>query len=99
MRMRSLFLFSIASAVVFAQDPVKVDPAHHRVLFENAHIRVVEYRDQPGYKAPMHSHPAYVRYEASPVKTKLILPNGQIKIHETKDSEAVCSPPTQHAAD
>jgi hypothetical protein len=62
-RIVPVFLLTF-STILIAQDPVKVDPAHYRVLFENAHMRVLEYRDKPGDKAPMHSHPAYMTYVA-----------------------------------
>jgi beta-alanine degradation protein BauB len=61
MKTLSLLLFLLTTSIIaFAQDPVKVDPMHYCVLFENAHMRVLEYRDEPGDKAPMHSHPAYI---------------------------------------
>ena len=61
MRIAWLLLISLAAGIVAsAQDPVSVDPAHYRLVFENAHMGVLEYRDKPGDKAPMHSHPAYM---------------------------------------
>jgi quercetin dioxygenase-like cupin family protein len=100
MRLVLTLLFSLTTAVVtFAQDPVKVDPAHYRVLFENAHMRVLEYRDKAGYKAPMHSHPAYMTYVTAAGKTKVMLPSGEMKVNEHAGSEFACHPPTQHATE
>ena len=45
------------SATVFGQDPVKVDPAHHKIEFENADVRVLRITFSPGDKAPEHDHP------------------------------------------
>jgi quercetin dioxygenase-like cupin family protein len=42
------------------QDPVKVDPAHHKVELENAQVRVLRITFGPGEKAPLHQHPAAV---------------------------------------
>jgi quercetin dioxygenase-like cupin family protein len=42
------------------QDPVKVDPAHHKVELENAQVRVLRITFGPGEKAPLHQHPAGV---------------------------------------
>jgi quercetin dioxygenase-like cupin family protein len=45
-----------------AQDPVKVDPDHYKVLYENKDVRILEYNDLPGHKVPKHSHPHYFVY-------------------------------------
>lgn len=42
-----------------AQDPVKVDPQNYTVLQETPHVRILEFRDKPGYKGPKHYHPDY----------------------------------------
>jgi quercetin dioxygenase-like cupin family protein len=47
----------LASGTARAQDPVKVDPAHHRVELENADVRVLRITFAPGEKAPEHDHP------------------------------------------
>lgn len=98
MKIEWLFLlFFTTSIAALAQDPVKVDPTHYRVLFENSHIRVLEYRDKPGDKAPMHSHPSYMTYVAGPGKTKFTRPNGSTSVDDEKSSIFECLPPTQHA--
>src|SRR5947199_7229601 len=38
-------------------DGVLADPAHHRVLFEDAEVRVVETRISAGEETPVHVHP------------------------------------------
>jgi quercetin dioxygenase-like cupin family protein len=50
-------IWSVSSSPVFAQDPVKVDPAHHKVELENADVRVLRITFAPGEKAPAHDHP------------------------------------------
>ena len=100
--MKAILVCSILLAVSIAaspQDPVKVDPSHYRVLFENAHIRVLEYRDKPGDKAPLHSHPAYMTYVTGAGKTKVTLPDGKASTDENAGSEFDCHPPTQHATE
>src|SRR4029450_2140870 len=47
----------IPPATLFAQDPVKVDPAHHKVEIDNADVRVLRISFAPGDKAPLHEHP------------------------------------------
>lgn len=39
------------------QDPVITDPGLYRVVFENARVRVLEYRDEPGDATHLHGHP------------------------------------------
>jgi quercetin dioxygenase-like cupin family protein len=38
-------------------DPVKLDPAHYNVEFENDRVRVLRIHYGPGEKSVMHSHP------------------------------------------
>jgi hypothetical protein len=45
-----------------AQDPVKVDPDHYKVLYQSRTVRILEYHDSPGHKVPKHSHPNYFVY-------------------------------------
>ncbi len=57
----SLLLLGCVVTPAVAQedlDAVKVDPAHHKVVFENAKIRVVRWVVAPGDKTAKHSHPA-----------------------------------------
>jgi len=96
MKILSLLISIAAATVACAQDPVKVDPAHYRVLFENAHMRVLEYRDKPGDKAPMHSHPAYMTYVTGSGRVRDTLPNGESSVDEIVGSEFACLPPITH---
>jgi quercetin dioxygenase-like cupin family protein len=40
-----------------ADDPVKVDPKHYKVEFENERVRVLRIKYGAGEKSVMHSHP------------------------------------------
>lgn len=51
----AVLLFSSATAL--AQDPVKVDPAHYKVVLENASVRVLRISYPVGDKSQMHHHP------------------------------------------
>lgn len=59
--MKQLLFLTIAGLLcapaVLAQDPVKVDPAHHKVEFEDDQIRVLRITFAPGDKSVMHNHP------------------------------------------
>ena len=41
-------------------DPVKLDPEHEQVPFENARVRVLRTILEPHLKGPTHDHPSYV---------------------------------------
>jgi hypothetical protein len=49
-----------------AQDPVKVDPGHYVILYENDEVRVLKFDDMPGDVVPKHSHPWYKVYVITP---------------------------------
>ena len=37
-------------------DALVAAPAQHRVIFENAHVRVLDTRIRPGERTPIHTH-------------------------------------------
>ena len=53
----ALVMWAVSPSPAVAQDPVKVDPAHHKVELENADVRVLRITIAPGEKAPAHDHP------------------------------------------
>ena len=52
----------LAVVVARAQDPAKVDPQHYKVLLDNEHVRILDVRQKPGDKSPVHSHPHHAVY-------------------------------------
>ncbi len=67
----------LALAISKAQDPAKVDPAHYKVIFNNSQVRILDVRQKPGDKAPMHSHPNHVVYALTGETLKFTLPDGK----------------------
>ena len=65
------------SAAAAAQDPVKVDPKHYKVTFENDSVRVLRISVPAHESAPMHSHPASVLIWITDSHIKLIHPDGK----------------------
>ncbi len=86
-------------AFAAAQDAVKVDPAHHKVLFENEQVRVLELRIKPGEKTPMHSHSDYVVYAVGNAATKFTYPDGTTRNATLKRGEALWRKGESHAAE
>jgi beta-alanine degradation protein BauB len=74
---------------VSADDAVKTDPDKYKVLLENERVRVLEYRDKPGQKTHMHTHPDFVLQAMAPFKRKLILSNGKTMTREFEAGEIV----------
>jgi hypothetical protein len=59
-----------------AQDPVAVDPMHHKIEFENAQVRVLRIVLAPGEKSVMHQHPCLIAIGLSDADMTFHLPDG-----------------------
>jgi quercetin dioxygenase-like cupin family protein len=75
--------------VAKAQDPAKVDPAHYKVLLNNEYVRILEVRQKPGYKSPMHSHPHHAVYSLTSSTLKFTSPDGKTSTLTTKAGQVV----------
>ncbi len=60
-----------------AQDPVKVDPKHYKVEFENSDVRVLRITYGAGEKSVMHEHPNAVAVFLTDEQTRFTLPDGK----------------------
>jgi hypothetical protein len=60
-----------------AQDPVKVDPKHYKVEFENDQVRVLRIHYGVGEKSVMHSHPDNVAVFLDDQTAKFTYPDGR----------------------
>ena len=60
-----------------ADDPVKVDPKHYTVEFENEHVRVLRIKYGPGEKSVMHSHPESIAVFLTDAHGKFTYPDGR----------------------
>jgi beta-alanine degradation protein BauB len=79
----------LAVVMAKAQDPAKVDPAHYKVLFNNSQVRILDVRQQPGEKSPMHSHPNHVVYALAGSTLKSTSSDGKTDTFTTKAGQAV----------
>ncbi|MBI4444280.1 MAG: cytoplasmic protein [Acidobacteria bacterium] len=78
-------------------DPVKVEPEHYTVLFENDRVRLLQFKDKPGDKIAMHGHPDYVAYTMKALKRRLIAPDGSYRDVQAEAGTAVWSEAVTHA--
>lgn len=93
----ALLLF--AAIPTHAQDVVQVGSDSHKVLLENAQVRVLAVKIKPGEKVPMHSHPANVSYVLSDGKLRITTPDGKSTDKEPKAGTATWGEPTTHAVE
>lgn len=89
-----LLLFS--AVVMFAQDAVKADPAHHKVLAENEYVRVLKVTLGPGEKTAVHQHPAGAALFLTGGQNRVAPVNGKADETPRKANDVVLLQPTTH---
>jgi quercetin dioxygenase-like cupin family protein len=89
----------LAFAISFAQDPVKLDPAHYKVILDNKQVRVLDIRLKPGEKTPMHSHPNHVIYSLTGGTAKFTLANGKTETATMRAGQAIWHNAETHAGE
>lgn len=67
------------SSAKVALDPVKVDPAHHKVVFENDRVRVLRIKFKAHDKTKQHDHPNGVAIYLTDTKAKFTLGDGKTR--------------------
>ena len=98
--MNSLKLALVLSAVPLvaqAQDPVKVDAGHYKVLIDNPSVRVLKVAVSPGAKSPMHAHPDAMLVALGDAKVRFTAPDGKTEDREIARETALYTPATTHA--
>jgi quercetin dioxygenase-like cupin family protein len=77
-------------------DPVKVDPQHYKVEFENENVRVLRISYGPGEKSVMHSHPNAVAVYLSDGMTRMTTPDGKSQDITVKAGGTTWTPAGTH---
>ena len=80
-----------------AQDPVQVSPEIYKLILDNDQVRVVEYQAGPGESDQMHSLPQRLTYTLTPVKLKVMAPDGNITNVEAKEGQVYWQDPVTHS--
>ena len=83
----------LCSVLALAQDAPKTDPAHYKVLFENATVRVLKIDYAPGEKSKMHQHPDAIAVPLSTAKMKFTLADGKTEERVLAVGDALSRPP------
>ncbi len=92
-------LFCLGASLVMAQDPVKVDPEHHKVVLENDQVRVLRFTINPHEKSVMHEHPANVTVFLTDADIKFTFPDGKAVEKHPKAGQVTSSEPVKHEAE
>lgn len=85
-----------AAASASQPDPVKVDPKHYKVVFENSDVRVLHIHYGPHETSVMHWHPDSVVTFVSDGHIKFLLPNGKTIDTTGKPGDARWTPAGAH---
>ena len=96
---RSLLLgaaLCLSAAAAHAQDPVKVDPKHYSVMFENDQVRVLKIHYGAHEKSVMHTHPNAVVISLTEMHAKFNLADGKSQDSNMKAGESMWTPATKH---
>ena len=89
-------LLTFASSTALAQDAVKVDPKHYKVLVDNAQVRVLRIHYGPHETSVRHSHPNSVVTYLTDGRIKMLLGNGKTTISSGKAGETAWTPAGVH---
>lgn len=89
-------LIVFAATPALAQDPVKVDPRHYRVLFENEDVRVLRIHYGAHQTSVMHSHPDGVVTYLTDGRIRFLLPSGKTITASAKAGQTEWAPGGAH---
>ena len=95
-RVLTLSMVLLSSAAAFAQDAPKADPAHYKVVLENATVRVLKIDYPAGEKSKMHQHPDAIVVPLSNAKMRFTLADGKSEERELATGIAMYTPAITH---
>jgi quercetin dioxygenase-like cupin family protein len=84
------------SGIALAQDALKADPAHYKVVLENASVRILRISYDPGAKSTMHSHPDSIVIPLAASKVRFTLPDGKSQDSDLASESAMYTPAGTH---
>jgi quercetin dioxygenase-like cupin family protein len=79
-----------------AADPLKVDPRHYSVEFENDRVRVLRVTYGPKEKSSMHGHPATVAVFLTDNRARFTFPDGSTEERNWKSGQSMFIPAEEH---
>lgn len=91
-------LACLGSTALLGQDVLKVAPASAKVEYEDSQVRVLRFKEPPGTKLAMHSHPPYVSVSLMDDVSQYTLPDGKTNEQKSKAGQAEFANPITHAS-
>ena len=91
-----VFLVVLWSGAAFAQDAVKTDPAHYKVILDNPSVRILKISYPVGDKSRMHQHPDTIVIPLAASKVKFTLPDGTSQDSDLANETAMYAPAGTH---
>jgi len=91
-----LYVGLLGAGTAFAQDPVKVDPAHYKVILDNPTVRVLKISYPAGSKSVMHQHPDAIVVALAPAKVRFGMPDGTSQDSDMVNNGAMYTPAGKH---
>ena len=91
-----VFLAVSYSGVAFAQDAVKADPAHYKVMFENPSVRVLSINYAAGATSKVHQHPDALVFVMGDSKVRFATPDGKSQDVDMANESAMYTPAGTH---
>jgi len=70
-------IISLWATGASAQDAVKADPAHYKVILDNPTVRVLKIHYAPGAKSKVHQHPDSIVIPLAESKVRFTTPDGK----------------------
>jgi quercetin dioxygenase-like cupin family protein len=86
-----------ATQAARARDAVAVDPAHHQVVLENDHVRVIRALIATGDRSAMHSHAPGVLVSLATSRSRVMDAKGNAVIVDRYPGQAVWTDATEHS--
>ena len=87
------------SAEAPTMDPVKLSPQYYTVRLDNARVRVLEFRLEPGQKEGMHSHPPGIVYSLADARVRTHLPDGTTVVYPSKKGDVIWREAVTHSGE
>ncbi len=85
-------------AIISSIDPLKIDPKHYKLEFENGQVRVLRVKIEPHGSTPMHEHSVNrVTVFLTDQEFRVTDSQGKVSIVQHKAGDAVWGTPTTHA--
>ena len=89
-------LVLVWSGAALAQDPVKVDAAHYKVVLENPSVRILKIDYAPGAKSTMHQHPDSIVVPLASSKVQFAMADGKSETMDLAAETAMYTPAGTH---